>query len=79
MNGNRSLFIWRFNQAKDPAALLVEPVAQVRDAILLLGLEVGLMRLGNRIGGQSFDMLVNIDKSGMIVFSLLCPEAAWRC
>jgi hypothetical protein len=55
-----SLFIWRFDQAKDLAALLVKPVAQVLDAVLLLCPQVGFMGLGNRIRGQSFDMSVRI-------------------
>ena len=60
MNGDRRLFIWRFNQAKDLAGRLVKPVAQVLDAILLLRLEIGRMGLANRIGGEPLDMGVHI-------------------
>jgi len=48
MHGNRSVFIRRFNQAKDLAGRLVKPVAQVLDAVLPLRLQVGCMGLGNR-------------------------------
>ena len=62
MNSNRSLFIWRFDQAEDLAAILVEPVAQVFDAVLRLRLQVGGMGLGHRIRGEPFDMSVRIHK-----------------
>src|SRR5262245_47296480 len=60
MNGHRSLFIRRFNQAKDLAAGLIEPVAQVVGTILLLRLQIRLMSLGNRIRGEPLDMAVDI-------------------
>jgi len=62
MNGNRSLFIRGFNQAKDLAAGLIEPVAQVLGTILLLRLQIGFVSLGNRIRGESLDMAVHIHK-----------------
>src|SRR5262245_7822370 len=62
MNGDRSLFIGRFNQAKDLAARLVEPVAQVLDSVFVLCLQVGFVSLGYRLCGEPLDMAVRIHK-----------------
>src|SRR5262245_41849819 len=62
MHGDRGLFVGSFNQAKGLAALLVEPVAQVFDAVLLLRSQVGLMGLGCRGSGEPFDISVDVHK-----------------
>jgi hypothetical protein len=38
MNGNCCLFVWRLDETKNLAGILVEPVAQVFDTVLVLRL-----------------------------------------
>ncbi len=67
MDGDGGFFIGYFNEAKDHVARLVEPVAQVPDAVLLLDLQVGCMGLGERISDQPFDMVVHIHRQWPVV------------
>jgi hypothetical protein len=60
VNGGGRLLVGRFDQAKDLARFFVEPVAPVVDAVLRLGLQIRLVGLLDGIGGQAFDVVVNI-------------------
>src|SRR6266851_9852539 len=62
MHGYCRFLAWRFDQAENLAAALVKPVAQILDAVFLLGSQVGGMGLGDRGAGQSFDVLMDIHK-----------------
>src|SRR5262249_50787324 len=60
VDGDRGFSAGGLDQAEDLAGLLVEPVAHILDAMLFLDLQVGLMRLGDSLGRQPVDMVVNI-------------------
>jgi hypothetical protein len=54
----------RLDQAEDLAGALVEPVAEIAHAILLLDLEVLLVRQLAYLGGEAVDPVVDIHVEG---------------
>src|SRR5262249_54572574 len=51
----------RLHQTEDLARALVVPVAQVADAVLVLDLEILLMRVPDRLGVESVDLVVHVE------------------
>jgi len=51
---DRGLGVWCLDQAEDLAALLIHPILEVVDPVLVLGLDVGRMGLGDVLGGRAF-------------------------
>jgi len=48
------------DEAKDFATALVEPILQILDPIFGLHLKITLVCAGDRLGGQSIHVLVNV-------------------
>jgi hypothetical protein len=50
---DRGVGVWCLDKAEDLAALLVDPVLEVVDPVLVLGPDVGFVGLGDVLGGGS--------------------------
>src|SRR5262249_49164928 len=62
VNRLRGFFARSVNQAKNGAAVLVEPVLDVINPVLLLHFQVARMRACHRFLGQSLQITVNVHK-----------------
>src|SRR5262245_20908164 len=61
MDGGRRFLAGRLHQAEHLTGPLVVPVAKVMDAVLVLDLEVFLVRVTERLGLQSVDLVVHVE------------------
>jgi hypothetical protein len=60
MDGFRSLLAGCLDQAEDLAGSLVEPVLQVVDTVLVLALQILAVGVRDTVGGQTVDLVVDI-------------------